>query len=132
MQQRFHGPTDKVVVRIRKLWVRPKRVQRIEIRIGRLDTRTVMKRTCGDQYISGGNCYPLGARPTCQIKGYLPNIIINPQFWEGSLKISKYGTLTLGPRAVPKLEPDQRAPTRFAVRQRTCYPLPNIFISLWP
>ena len=108
------------------------RVQRVEVRIGRLYTRTVMERARGDQNIRGGNCDPLGARATRQIKGHLPNIIINLQFREGSLKVSKYGTLTLGPRAVPKLEPDQRTPTRFAFRERTFDPAPNFFITLWP
>jgi hypothetical protein len=44
------------------LWVCTKRVQRVEIRIGRLNTRTVVERARGNQNIRGGYCYPLGAR----------------------------------------------------------------------
>jgi hypothetical protein len=91
-----------------------------------------MERACGDQNIRGGNCYPLGACATRQIKGYRPNIIINLQLREGSLQISKYGTLTLGPRAVPKFKPDQRTPTRLAFRERTFDPSSNFVITLWP
>jgi len=89
------------------LWIYSKRVQRVEIRIGRLNTRTVMKRAGGNQNIRGGNCYPLGARATRQIIGHRPNIIVNFQFRDGSFKISKHGTLTLSSRAVPKFELDQ-------------------------
>jgi hypothetical protein len=79
-----------------KLWVCSKRVQRVEIRIGRLNTRTVMERACGDQNIRGGNCYPLGACATRQIERRCPHIIINLQFGKCSFQISKYRTLTLG------------------------------------
>lgn len=38
------------------LWICPKRVQRVEIRIGRLNTGAVMERARGNQNIRGGNC----------------------------------------------------------------------------
>jgi hypothetical protein len=114
------------------LRIGPKRIQRVEIRVGRLNTRTVMEGASGDQNIRGGSCYSLGACPTRQIKGYCPNIIIDLQLREGSLQISKYYTLTLGTSAVPKFKPNQRTPTRFAIREHTFDPSPNFFVTLWP
>jgi hypothetical protein len=116
----------------RALWICTKRVQRVEIRIGRLNSRTVMERARSDQNIRGWNGYALGARATRQIKRRSPNVIINLQLRESSLQISKHGTLTLGPRPVPKFESDQRTPTRFAIRERTFDPSPYFFITLWP
>jgi hypothetical protein len=52
----------------RALWICTKRVQRVEIRIGRLNSRTVMERARSDQNIRGWNGYALGARATRQIK----------------------------------------------------------------
>jgi hypothetical protein len=114
------------------LWFCSKRVQRVEIRIGRLNTRTVMERAGGDQNIGSGNCYPLGACATRQIARRRPHIIINLQFGKCSFQISKYRTLTSGLRAVPKFEPDQRTPTRLAFREHTFDPSPNFFITLRP
>jgi hypothetical protein len=91
-----------------------------------------MECACGDHNDRGRNCYPLGTRATRKIKGHRPNIIVNLQLGEGSLKISEHGTLPLGPRTVPKFEPDQRTPTRFAFRERTFDPSPDFFITLWP
>jgi hypothetical protein len=65
-----------------------------------------MERARGNQNIRAGYRYSLRARATRKIKGHSPNIIINLQLREGSLKISKYGTITLGARAVPKFKPD--------------------------
>jgi hypothetical protein len=59
------------------LWNCTKRVQRIEIRIGRLNSRAVMQRARSDQNIRGGHGYPLGACATRQIKRRSPNVIIN-------------------------------------------------------
>jgi hypothetical protein len=114
------------------LWVCSKRVQRVEIRIGRLNTRTVMERARGDQNIRGGNGYPLGTCATRQIKRRCPHTIINLQFGKCSFQISKYRTLTLGPRAIPKFEPNERTPTRLAFREHTFDPSPNFFITLRP
>jgi hypothetical protein len=115
------------------LSVSSKRIQRVEIRIGRLNTRTVMERARGDQNIRGGNCSPLGACATRQIERHCPHIIINLQFGKCSFQISKYRTLTLGLRAVPKFEPDQRTPTRLAAfREHTFDPSPNICVALRP
>jgi hypothetical protein len=98
------------------LWIFTKRVQRVEIRIGRFNSRTVMERARSDQNIRGWNGYALGTSATRQIKRRSPNVIINLQLRESSLQISKHRTLTLGPRPVPKFESDQRTPTRFAIR----------------
>lgn len=55
---------SKSVAEPRTLWLCTKRVQRVKIRIGRLNSRTVVERARSDQYIRGGNGYALGACAT--------------------------------------------------------------------
>jgi hypothetical protein len=91
-----------------------------------------MERARGNQNIHGWNGYALGTRATRQVRRRSPNILINLQLRESALQISKHGTLTLGPRPVPKFESDQRTPTRFAIREHAFDPSPCFFITPRP
>jgi hypothetical protein len=61
----------------------------------------VVSRACGDQDVSGRDRDTGGTRASCEIKGFVPNCIVDGEFRQKPFEIPKYLLITIATGAIP-------------------------------
>jgi hypothetical protein len=61
----------------------------------------VVSRACSDQDVGGGYRDTGRARASCEIKGSIPNRVVDVEFRQQPFEIPKYLPVTISPRAIP-------------------------------
>ena len=61
----------------------------------------VVSRACGDQDISSRDRDAGGTRASCEIKGGIPNCIVDGEFRQQSFEILKYFLVTIAACTIP-------------------------------
>jgi hypothetical protein len=66
-----------------------------------LELDLVVSSTCADQDISSRDRETGGTRPSCEIKGNIPDRVVDGEFRQQPFEISEYLLITIATRAIP-------------------------------
>jgi len=66
-----------------------------------LEFNLVLMRACGDQNAGSGNRDTGGTRAPCEIKGGVPDSIVDGELGQESLELPKHLLVTISTRAIP-------------------------------
>jgi hypothetical protein len=91
---------------------------------------TVVSRACSDQNVGGGHRYTGRPRASCEIKGSIPNCVVDAEFRQQPFEIPEHLLITIAPRAIPQLQANDGAPARLTGIECARHPVSDSRVSI--
>jgi len=92
----------------------------------------MVSRACRDQDISGGDRDTGRTRASREVKGGIPNDIVDGEFRQQPFEIPNYLLIAIATCAIPQLQPDYGTPRGFAGIECAHHPVPDNNVSIRP